>query len=116
MIAKIKTRRHLRGWQRVFWNRLCAGSSLVQRVQHDRRPATGVVVMPVSMMVATYAEHCPGLIPDKRHPCQILTVNSSDLLLSQSYEWINLCRASRRKITSEQRYKNQRQNHGNQRH
>src|SRR5687767_6792179 len=71
MATKVKTRRQLRVGS-GFWNRLCAGSSLVQRVQHDRRPATGVVVMPVSMMVATCAEHCPGLIPDEPDSCQYL--------------------------------------------
>jgi hypothetical protein len=46
-------------------------SDLVQRIQHDRRPATGmVVVMPISMMAANCADHCPGLIPDSRHACQ----------------------------------------------
>jgi len=60
-----------------FWNRCRAGYGSVERVQHDRRPATGVVVMPVSMMMATCAEHCPGLIPDRRYACQILCVNLS---------------------------------------
>ena len=32
-------------------------------MQHDRRPATGVVVMPVSMMMATCAEHARALYP-----------------------------------------------------
>jgi hypothetical protein len=48
-----------------FWNRLLRFLNLVQRIQHDRRPATGmVVVMPISMMMANCAEHCSGLIPD----------------------------------------------------
>jgi hypothetical protein len=38
--------------------------SVRQRMQHDRQPATAVVVMPVSMMAAIGAKHCPGLIPE----------------------------------------------------
>jgi hypothetical protein len=35
-----------------------------QRREHDRQPATGVVVMPVRMMAAIRAKHCPRLIPE----------------------------------------------------
>jgi hypothetical protein len=82
MIAENKTRRQLQvgsGFGIVF----ALVSGLVQRVQHDRRPATGVVVMPVSMMVATCAEHCPGLIPDERHACQTLTPTSDSVRTSR---------------------------------
>jgi hypothetical protein len=42
-----------------------------QRPQHDRRPATGmVVVMPISMMAAIRAEHRSRLITEKRCDCQ----------------------------------------------
>src|SRR5215204_7087191 len=42
-----------------------------QRCEHDRRPATVVMVMPVRMMAAISAEHCSGLIPDSASGCQI---------------------------------------------
>lgn len=71
MATKVKTRRQLRVGSGVLESSL-RWFELVQRVEHDRRPATGVVVMPVSMMVATCAEHCPGLIPDEPDSCQYL--------------------------------------------
>jgi hypothetical protein len=58
------------GWQRVLESSFALLLDLVQRMQHDRRPATGmVVVMPISIM-ANGAEHCPGLIPDYPDRCQ----------------------------------------------
>ena len=48
-----------------FGNRLCAFlACFCQRREHDRQPATCVVVMPVCMMAVTVlAKHCAGLIP-----------------------------------------------------
>jgi len=36
-----------------------------QRREHDRQPATCVVVMPGSMMMAVIAKHCRALIPER---------------------------------------------------
>jgi hypothetical protein len=47
--------------------------SVRERVQHDRQPATAVVVMPISMMAAICKKHCPGLIPDAPVDCQTLS-------------------------------------------
>jgi hypothetical protein len=43
-----------------------------QRLQHDRQPATGVVVMPITMMAVIGAKHCSGLIPEPPAGCQTL--------------------------------------------
>jgi len=43
-----------------------------QRREHDRQPATCVVVMPVRMMAAIGAKHRAGLIAQWLRACQIL--------------------------------------------
>jgi hypothetical protein len=42
-----------------------------QRREHDRQPATRVVVMPICMMaVIVIDKHCSGLIPESAADCQ----------------------------------------------
>jgi len=43
----------------------CALACFYQRREHDRQPATGVVVMPVRMMAAIGRKHRPRLIPER---------------------------------------------------
>jgi hypothetical protein len=51
-------------WQRV-WESFCAFLTwFCQRCEHDRQPATNVVVMPGVMDVLDVAKHCSGLIPE----------------------------------------------------
>jgi hypothetical protein len=54
--------------QRV-WNRFALQLVRRQRL-HDRRPATGVVEMPITMMAAISAKHCSGFITKSGTDCQ----------------------------------------------
>lgn len=107
MVAENKNPPPVR-WQRVF-GIVLRWFGLVQRLQHDRRPATGVVVVPVSMMMATCVEHCPGLIPDNRDACQTFP-DGALLFLSQRHQRIDFRRSSGGKITGKQRNYRQRNN------
>jgi hypothetical protein len=62
-----------------FGNRFCAFlACFCQRREHDRQPATGVVVMPVPMMDAIGRKHRPRLIPDSPEPCQTFRQDLQD--------------------------------------
>ena len=60
-----------------FGNRLCALlACFCQRREHDRQPATSVVVMPIRMMAVTVvAKHRLGLIHEPARGCQILAAD-----------------------------------------
>lgn len=69
-MVHIKTR-YRRGVGSGFGNRFCALLfHFCQRREHDRQPATGVVVMPIPMMAANRAKHCSRLIPETTRHCQ----------------------------------------------
>ena len=53
-----------------FWNRFAL--SLAYFREHDRQPATVVVVMPGMMGMMRVAKHCPRLIPERGYECQML--------------------------------------------
>ena len=71
VVLKKKTRCRVSG--SGFSNRICAFlACFCQRREHDRQPATCVVVMPVGMMAVTVrAKHCVGLIPESVLSCQM---------------------------------------------
>jgi hypothetical protein len=67
---KNKTRRQLSlaaGRSRI----VCARFGLSAQ-EHDRQPATSVVVMPMSIVAVTCSNHRCGFIPDEQATCQTL--------------------------------------------
>jgi hypothetical protein len=38
--------------------------------EHDRQPATSMVVMPMSIVAVTRSKHRSGFIPDEQRSCQ----------------------------------------------
>jgi len=49
-----------------------------QRREHDRQPATVMVVMPVRMMAAIGRKHRPRLIPESPECCQTFRQDLQD--------------------------------------
>jgi hypothetical protein len=71
LLQKNKTRRQLS---------LAAGDSKIviarfglSAQEHDRQPATSMVVMPMSIVAVICSKHCSGFIPDAQATCQILS-------------------------------------------
>ena len=71
-LYKNKTRRQLSlaaGHSRIVFSRFGLSAQ-----EHDRQPATSMVVMPVSIVAVICSKHRSGFIPDEQGSCQTLGV------------------------------------------